>query len=72
MRLNTGLLTQNISGTTMPMVRSAIVSSSEQYTHLTTQRFTTQTVFQVWTPKRGTHYCTPDDGHTSARNMLSE
>jgi hypothetical protein len=28
--------------------------------------------FKVWTPKSGTHYCTPDDGHNSARNMLSQ
>jgi hypothetical protein len=28
--------------------------------------------FQVWTPKSGTHYYTPEDGHTSARNMLSQ
>jgi hypothetical protein len=49
-----------------------VATSSDQYTHLTAQRHTTQTAFQVWTPKSGTHYCTPDDGHTSARNMLSQ
>jgi hypothetical protein len=27
---------------------------------------------QVWTPESGTHYCTPEDGHTNARNMLSQ
>jgi hypothetical protein len=26
----------------------------------------------VWTPKSGTNYCTPEDGHTSARNILSQ
>jgi hypothetical protein len=39
-------------------------TSSEQYTHLTAQRYKTQRDFQVWTPESGTHYCTPDDGHT--------
>jgi hypothetical protein len=28
--------------------------------------------FQVWTPESGTHYCTPEDGHTNARNMLGQ
>jgi hypothetical protein len=28
--------------------------------------------FQVWTPESGTHYCTPEDGHTNARNMLRQ
>jgi hypothetical protein len=41
-------------------------------TQITAQRYTTQTAFQVWTPKSGTHYFTPDDGHTCARNMLSQ
>jgi hypothetical protein len=27
---------------------------------------------QVWTQESGTHYCTPEDGHTNARNMLSQ
>jgi hypothetical protein len=27
---------------------------------------------QVWTPESGTHYSTPEDGHTNARNMLSQ
>jgi hypothetical protein len=27
---------------------------------------------QVWTPESGTHYCTPEDGHTNARNTLSQ
>jgi hypothetical protein len=44
----------------------------DKYTHLTAQRYTTQMAFQVSTPKSGTHYCTPDDGHSSARNMLSQ
>jgi hypothetical protein len=47
-------------------------TSFEQHTHLTAQRFKTQTAFQVWTPESGTHYCTPDDGRASARNMLSQ
>jgi hypothetical protein len=68
----------------MPIIRSTIVSSAfwcpnlesrlgcvAQHTHLTAQCYTTQTAFQVWTPKSGTHDCTPDEGHTCARNMLS-
>jgi hypothetical protein len=87
MRQNVSLLTQHVSGTSMPIISSTIVSStlesrlgcvacrvtsSEQHIHLRAQRYTTQTAFQVWTPESGNHYCTPDDGHNSARNMLSQ
>jgi hypothetical protein len=76
------LLTQHVSGTNMPIIRSTnselrvgiqtckavwvvqrwavrcvycseeVATSCEQYTHLTAQRYTTQTAFQVGIPKR--------------------
>jgi hypothetical protein len=49
-----------------------VATSSVQYTHLTALRYKPQAAFHVWTAKSGTHYCTPDDGHTIARNMLSQ
>jgi hypothetical protein len=78
MRQNAVLLTQHVSSISMPIFRSTIVSTAfwgpnreavwaVQHTQLTAQRYR-----QVWTPESGTHYCTPEDGHTNARNMLSQ
>jgi hypothetical protein len=41
------------------------------YTQLTAQRYTTQAISRFGY-QRGTHYCTPDDGHIGARNVLRQ
>jgi hypothetical protein len=76
---NAGLLTQHVSGTSMPIIRNTMVNSAFWCSNMESrlgciaaQHYTTQTAFQVRTPKRGIHYCIPDDGHTGARNMLSQ
>jgi hypothetical protein len=50
-----------------PLTKLLHCNTLHQWTKPHNSRF-----FPVWTPKGGTHYCTPDDGHASARNMLSQ
>jgi hypothetical protein len=45
MRQNAGLLSQHVSGTSMPIIRSR-ATSPVQYTHLTARRYTTQTAYK--------------------------
>jgi hypothetical protein len=82
MRQNAGLLSQHVSGTSMP-IRSTIVSSVFgvqiwKKKNVSGEIWSTGVVccsahfsFQVWTPESGAHYCLPD-AHTSARNMLRQ
>jgi hypothetical protein len=75
MQQNAGLLTQHVSSISMPIFSSTIVvrvTSSVQHTQLTALHYTTQTAYRFGHQKADTHDCTPEDGHTNARNMLCQ
>jgi hypothetical protein len=71
MRQNASLLTQYVS--------SIIITPIFDSGHFLRAAYTTNSSalhnpdgLQVWTPESGTHYCTPEDEHNNARNMLSQ
>jgi hypothetical protein len=70
MQHNAGLLTQHVSSISMPIFRSTIVSTAAHTAN--SPALHNPDGLQVWTPESGTHYCTPEDWHTNARNMLSQ
>jgi hypothetical protein len=72
MRQNAGLLTQHVSGIIMPTGWSLVGRDFVGVWGGVMDQTSLLIFFQVWTPESGTHYCTPEDGYTNARNMLSQ